>query len=169
MRVRTLPFQTPTLAPIPTLAPSPAPTSMPITSSAPYSREFGTTSLKIHWKGCTTKIESAQRKLKPPHRVELPPKPDESAFQFPVRSSSDKVFFQYNSESLRIFMGYTNLKVCACVCVCVCVRAWRVVRVHACMGIPNHRYREPLPSRRNAIRRRGLASSEKWRRQRNYC
>ena len=28
-------------------------------------KEFGTTSLKIHWKGCLRKLETAQSKLKP--------------------------------------------------------------------------------------------------------
>ena len=73
-------------------------------------KEFGTTSLKIHWKGCLRKLEMAQTKLKPQLRCEIPPPPDEEVFDFPTRKSSDLVFFEYNQEALRIFGAYELLR-----------------------------------------------------------
>eukprot|EP00939_MAST-03C_sp_MAST-3C-sp1_P000117 g117.t1 len=76
-------------------------------------REFGTNSLKIHWKSCVRKRLSEMQR-RPKHlRRPLANPPDERRFPFPdFRRSSDKVFEVYNQESLRIYGNSFGVYIC---------------------------------------------------------
>ena len=63
-------------------------------------REFGTKSLKIHWKSCRKKVAREVKKLPSHLRPSLSfIPPDESIYPFPnFKTSTDDVFLDYNAE-----------------------------------------------------------------------
>ncbi len=100
-------------------------------------REYGTQSLRIHWKACRRRLAHEVAQLPKARRYALCDPPDELRFPFPVfgygREGAD-VFLNYNAEALRLFrsmFGGVNAQPISCVraCLCVCVRA----RARACV------------------------------------
>ena len=77
-------------------------------------REYGTQSLKIHWKTCRKKKLLEFSKLLPRgQRGRLPPPvlcqpPDEAQFPFPVFGSEAAFFLRYNAEALRLYYLMTD-------------------------------------------------------------
>ena len=65
--------------------------------------QFGTSSLRIHWKSCQQKFRSCQQSLPKSKRVELPAPPDGEEFPVPGPTSKDVEFECWNKEALRIF------------------------------------------------------------------
>lgn len=65
--------------------------------------QFGTASLKIHWKSCGKKFENSQLALPSKRRVKQPAPPDATEFPMPTMNSKDVVFEKFNKEVLRIF------------------------------------------------------------------
>ena len=75
-------------------------------------REFGTSSLKIHWKSCVRKREIEMKRRPPKLRKPCAQPPDESKFPFPCTGSSDGTFREYNREALRIYGNFHGIYIC---------------------------------------------------------
>ena len=75
-------------------------------------REFGTNSLKIHWKSCRRKYQASQPSSKQGKRIPrkpLPLPPDEESFPCPTHGrAAEHIFYHYNVEALRIFGTVTG-------------------------------------------------------------
>ena len=75
-------------------------------------REFGTRSLKIHWKSCVEKrrVEMSRRPSRLRRSLSRPP--NELLFPFPKISSGEEVFKKYNMEALRIYGNQFGVFIC---------------------------------------------------------
>jgi len=75
-------------------------------------RQFGTRSLKIHWKSCVEKRANEMKK-RPKHlQRPLSKPPDETMFPFPTQRCPDTVFQRYNMEALNIYGNYHGVFIC---------------------------------------------------------